>query len=171
VEAITLPTNKQTDIEKNMKLNIKSIIAQFSKATIAANTADSKAIENYTIAIMSAVNGLLGAGQNHKQVVISLWGETTKDSYARSILSKVMKADSDLLKAGKEAKILRDRPVGAGKGKVGRKVSFTASKGSKSKEAPFTVESLKERILAQFKGDAEAAQEFLAEVHDALAGE
>lgn len=155
-----------------MKPSIKSILASFSKATIAANAANDKAIEVYTSAIMSAVNALLGAGQNHKQVVLALWSETPKDSYARSVLSKVMKADSDLLKAGKEAKVFRDRPEGAGKGKVGRKVSFTTKgKAGKEKEAPFTVESLKERILKQFKGDAEEAQAFLVEVHDLLAGE
>ena len=151
--------------------SIKSIISAFAVATATANVSDLKATEVYTLAIMSAVNGLLGAGQSHKQVVLALWAETPKDSYARSILSKVMKADSDLLAAGKEAKIFRDRPEGSGKGKVGRKVSFTAKAGSKSKEAPFTVQSLKDRILKQFKGDAEEAQAFLVEVHDLLAGE
>ena len=152
--------------------SINSIISAFAAATATANVADMRATESYTLAIMSAVNALLGAGQSHKQIVLALWAETPKDSYARSILSKVMKADSDLLKAGKEAKIFRDRPEGSGKGKVGRKVSFTAKgKGGKTKEAPFTVQSLRDRILAQFKGDAEAAQEFLVEVHDALAGE
>ena len=150
--------------------SINSIISAFAVATATANVADMKATEVYTLAIMSAVNGLLGAGQNHKQVVLALWAETPKDSYARSVLSKVLKADSDLLKAGKEAKIFRDRPEGAGKGKVGRKVSFTAKTG-KGKEPAFTVESLKDRILSQFKGDAEAAQDFLQEVYDLLAGE
>ena len=152
--------------------SVKSIISEFAIATATANVADLKAIETYTIAIMAAVNGLLGAGQNHKQVVLALWAETPKDSYARSVLSKVLKGDSDLLAAGKLAKIFRDRPEGAGKGKVGRKVSFTASKGGKpSKEAPFTVETLKDRLLAQFKGDSDKAQEFLQEVYDLLAGE
>ena len=152
--------------------SIKSIITTFAVATATANVSDLKATEVYTAAIMAAVNGLLGAGQSHKQIIISLWAETPKDSYARSILSKVAKADSDLLAAGKAAKIFRDRPEGAGKGKVGRKVSFTAKSGKgKEKEPAFTVQSLKDRLLAQFKGDAEAAQEFLVEVHDSLAGE
>jgi len=155
-----------------MKPSIKSIISIFSKATALANSSNDKAIEVYTTAIMAAVNSLLGAGQSHKQIVVSLWAETPKDSYARSVLSKVAKADSDLLAAGKAAKLFRDRPTGSGKGKVGRKVSFTAKAGSKAvKEAPFTVESLKDRLLSQFKGNSEKAQEFLQEVYDLLAGE
>ena len=148
--------------------SINSIISTFAVATATANVADMKATESYTLAIMSAVNGLLGAGQTHKQTVLALWGETVKDSDARSILSKVLNGDADLLKAGTEAKILRNRPIGSGKGKVGRKVSFTA-KGKK--EPAFTVETLKERLLAQFKGDSDKAQEFLQEVYDLLAGE